>query len=82
MKIPIWGNLLAANSKTKTQMFRYSNDTLLDSGVFAYVEKEDTPRPLVYQLDLLRRVGFAQVEVLHKHVYFAAFGAVKASTTN
>jgi tRNA (cmo5U34)-methyltransferase len=45
--------------------------------VFAYVEKEDTPRPLLYQLDLLRQVGFSQVEVLHKNVCFAAFGAVK-----
>jgi tRNA (cmo5U34)-methyltransferase len=45
--------------------------------VFAYVEKEDTPRPLLFQLELLRQVGFAQVEVLHKNVCFAAFGAVK-----
>jgi tRNA (cmo5U34)-methyltransferase len=45
--------------------------------VFAYVEKEDTPRPLTFQLDLLREVGFAQTEVLHKNVCFAAFGAVK-----
>jgi tRNA (cmo5U34)-methyltransferase len=45
--------------------------------VFAYVEKEDTPRPLLFQLDLLRQAGFAQVEVLHKNVCFAAFGAVK-----
>jgi tRNA (cmo5U34)-methyltransferase len=45
--------------------------------VFAYVEKEDTPRPLLFQLDLLRQVGFAQVEVLHKNLCFAAFGAVK-----
>jgi len=45
--------------------------------VFAYVEQEDTPRPLMYQLDLLREVGFSQVEVLHKNVCFAAFGAVK-----
>ena len=45
--------------------------------VFAYVEREDTPRPLVYQLDLLRGVGFATVDVLHKHACFAAFGAVK-----
>jgi tRNA (cmo5U34)-methyltransferase len=45
--------------------------------VFAYVEKEDTPRPLCFQLDLLRQVGFAQVDVLHKNVCFAAFGAVK-----
>jgi len=46
--------------------------------VFAYVEKEDTPRPLLFQLDLLRQVGFAQVEVLHKNICFAAFGAVKS----
>jgi tRNA (cmo5U34)-methyltransferase len=45
--------------------------------VFAYVEKEDTPRPLLFQLDILRQVGFAQVEVLHKNICFAAFGAVK-----
>ena len=45
--------------------------------VFAYVEKEDTARPLLFQLDLLREVGFDQVDVLHKNVCFAAFGAVK-----
>jgi tRNA (cmo5U34)-methyltransferase len=45
--------------------------------VLAYVEKEDTPRPLPFQLDLLRQVGFVRVEVLHKNVCFAAFGAVK-----
>ncbi len=31
----------------------------------------------LFQLDLLRQVGFAQIEVLHKNVCFAAFGAVK-----
>lgn len=45
--------------------------------VFAYVEKEDSPRPLTWQLDLLRRVGFSAVDVLHKTACFAAFGAVK-----
>jgi tRNA (cmo5U34)-methyltransferase len=45
--------------------------------VFAYVEKEDTPRPLLYQLELLRQVGFGRVEVLHKNLCFAAFGALK-----
>lgn len=45
--------------------------------VFAYVEKEDTPRPLMYQLDLMRKVGFRQVEVLHKNGSFAAFGAIR-----
>jgi len=55
---------------------RLKDDAYRDR-VFAYVEKEDTPRPLTFQLDLLREVGFAQVEVLHKNVCFAAFGAVK-----
>jgi len=45
--------------------------------VLAYVEREDTPRPLMYQLDLLRAVGFSVAGVLHKHTCFAAFGAVK-----
>ncbi len=45
--------------------------------VYAYVEREDSPRPLVFQLDLLAKVGFRQVEVLHKNSVFAAFGAVK-----
>lgn len=48
--------------------------------VFAYVEREDTPRPLVFQLDLLRRVGFTDVDVLHKNGCFAAFGAVKRTS--
>jgi tRNA (cmo5U34)-methyltransferase len=46
--------------------------------VFAYVEKEDTPRSLIFQLDLLRAAGFAHVEVLHKNGPFAAFGALKS----
>lgn len=45
--------------------------------VFAYIDKEDSPRPVTYQLDLLRRVGFNQVELLHKNSTFAAFGAIK-----
>ncbi|MGN6554125.1 MAG: class I SAM-dependent methyltransferase [Verrucomicrobiota bacterium] len=45
--------------------------------VFAYIAQEDSPRPLMFQLDLLRSVGFSGVEVLHKNSCFAAFGAVK-----
>jgi tRNA (cmo5U34)-methyltransferase len=52
-------------------------DEAYRDAVFAYVEKEDTPRPLTFQLDLLRRVGFRQVDVLHKNSCFAAFGAVR-----
>lgn len=46
--------------------------------VFAYIAQEDSPRPLMEQLDLLKQVGFATVDVLHKNSCFAAFGAVKS----
>ena len=45
--------------------------------VFAYVDKEDSPRPVTYQLNLLREVGFDCTELLHKNSCFAAFGAMK-----
>ena len=45
--------------------------------VFGYIEQEDTPRPLLYQLHLLKQVGFRSVEVLHKNALFAAFGGLK-----
>lgn len=45
--------------------------------VFAYIEQEDTPRSLMWQLDLLKKVGFQQVEILHKNGCFAAYGAIK-----
>jgi len=46
--------------------------------LFKKIDKEDSPRPVTYQLELLRKVGFAQVELLHKHGSFAAFGGVKS----
>lgn len=45
--------------------------------VFAYIEKEDSPRPVTWQLDLLKKSGFSSVEILHKNSCFATFGAVK-----
>lgn len=45
--------------------------------VFEYIEKEDTPRSLTYQLDLMRQVGFSRPEILHKNECFAAFGGIK-----
>jgi tRNA (cmo5U34)-methyltransferase len=47
--------------------------------VFDYVAQEDSPRPLMFQLDLLRSVGFRDVEILHKNNCFAAFGAIKGA---
>ncbi len=45
--------------------------------VFGYMEHEDTPRPLFFQLSLLSSLGFQQVDILHKNSCFAAFYALK-----
>ena len=45
--------------------------------VFDYIKKEDSPRSMTYQLDLMKRVGFSQVEILHKNMCFGAFGGIK-----
>jgi tRNA (cmo5U34)-methyltransferase len=45
--------------------------------VFHYIEREDTPTSLPYQLELMRRTGFGRVDVLHKNSCFAAFGGIK-----
>ena len=61
-----WGEFLSDNG----------GDDYRDK-VLAYVEREDTPRPLVEQLDRLRAAGFGPVDVLHANGRFAAFGGVK-----
>jgi tRNA (cmo5U34)-methyltransferase len=45
--------------------------------VFSYIAQEDSPKSLLFQLDLLRKVGFRSVELLHKNSCFAAFGAIR-----
>jgi len=44
-----------------------------------YIDKEDSPRSVTYQIGLMRKVGFTSVEVLHKNSCFAAFGGIKAN---
>jgi tRNA (cmo5U34)-methyltransferase len=39
--------------------------------------KEDTPQTLNFQLELMKKVGFKETHVLHKHFNFAAFGGIK-----
>jgi len=45
--------------------------------VFDYIEREDSPIPLMGIIDHLRVAGFVGAEVLHKHNCFAALGAVR-----
>jgi len=45
--------------------------------VLDYVNKEDSPRSIPYQLDLMKKVGFRDVEVFHKNICFGAFGGIK-----
>ena len=78
-------DLISHDAEPLNRLFqqRYSDylDTLggpeYRKKVLDYVAYEDTPRSVTYQLDLLQRTGFRQVEVLHKNSNFAAFGAIK-----
>lgn len=45
--------------------------------VMDYIEKEDSPRSLTYQMELMKKTGFRSTDVLHKNMCFAAFGGIK-----
>lgn len=47
--------------------------------VFAYIEKEDSPRSMLYQLNLLMQVGFSQCDVLHRNGISGCYYAIKTS---
>ncbi|MDQ5928342.1 MAG: class SAM-dependent methyltransferase [Bacteroidota bacterium] len=45
--------------------------------VFDYIEIEDSPRSLNYQLNLMKKTGFTCTEILHKNACFASFCGIK-----
>lgn len=45
--------------------------------VLDYIAKEDSPRSLNFQFDLMKKVGFRYTEILHKNVCFAAYCGIK-----
>ena len=47
------------------------------SKVFDYIDKEDSPRSLPFQLDLLKSTGFTKYDVLHRNSVFACYFGVK-----
>lgn len=84
----LWITDLIAHSTPAVQALMWSRyggylaalrDEAYRDTVFAYIEQEDSPRPLLFQLDQLRAAGFAPVELLHKNSVFAAFGGLKAA---
>ena len=45
--------------------------------VLDYVSKEDSPRSLNYQMELMKKIGFRHTEILHKNLCFAAYAGIK-----
>jgi tRNA (cmo5U34)-methyltransferase len=78
-------DLITHDSKPINNLFSDKYSSYLDTlggpefreKVWNYVNYEDTPRSLNYQLALLAKVGFSSTEVLHKNSCFAAFGGIK-----
>ncbi len=44
--------------------------------IFAIIDKEDSPRSLPFQLELLRASGFSRYDVLHRNCVFACYVGV------
>lgn len=65
----IWERYGKYLEKLKGEQFRRD--------VFGYIEKEDTPRAVGWQLEMLRGVGFSKAEVLHANACFAAYVGVR-----
>lgn len=72
------------NAAIHQLMWNRYGDYLQSSGgedykkqVFTYIDQEDSPRSVTFQLDLMRASGFVSVDVLHKNSCFSAFGAIK-----
>lgn len=71
------------NRIQKMNMDKYGSYLVEEGGesyknnVFNYIEKEDTPRSMIFQLDLMKEVGFKKIEILHKNSVFGSFGAIK-----
>jgi tRNA (cmo5U34)-methyltransferase len=78
-------DLITHNAEPITQLFEDKFSRYLETlggpeyrqKVLDYVQYEDTPRSLNYQLALLAKAGFTKIDVLHKNASFAAFGAIK-----
>ena len=58
-------------------MPRFPASWVVAWAVLADVDREDTPTPLTYQLQMARQAGFSQVDVRLKHACFAAYGEVE-----
>jgi tRNA (cmo5U34)-methyltransferase len=78
-------DLITHHSELITRLFEDKYSSYLETlggpayrqKVLDYVQYEDTPRSLNFQLALLAKVGFSKIDILHKNSCFAAFGAIK-----
>ncbi len=82
----LWiSDMVTAETAPVQELFRERYERFLESlggaeyrkKVLDYVDHEDTPRPVSFQWEGLRKAGFSRLELLHKNGDFAAFGALK-----
>ena len=64
----------------KTRQETFLREALGDAEaerILRSIAASDTPSPLEYQFDLLRKIGFREVSLLHKTIVFGAYYAIK-----
>ena len=78
-------DLISHEPRELNQLFEYRYASYLEQlggadfrdKVLTYIDAEDSPRSVSYQLGLMKAAGFRSTEVLHKNACFAAFGGIK-----
>jgi tRNA (cmo5U34)-methyltransferase len=59
---------------------KYLNETggkEFSQRVLNYIEQEDSPRSINFQIELMKKAGFKSTDILHKNICFAAFCGIK-----
>ena len=70
----------AVEAVFKTRQEAFLREALGDAEaerIMRSIAASDTPSPLEYQFDLLRKIGFREVSLLHKTLVFGAYYAIK-----
>jgi adenosylmethionine-8-amino-7-oxononanoate aminotransferase len=81
----IVSDLIRQDSEALTEYFRQLYAGYLDRTggesyrrkVLDYIDREDSPQSITFQMELMKRTGFVNVEALHKNACFGAFCGMK-----
>ncbi|MDR2346080.1 MAG: class I SAM-dependent methyltransferase [Planctomycetaceae bacterium] len=78
-------DLITQDNNSLTEFFQHRYAEYLEKAggkefcqnIIKCIEKEDTPRSITYQIELMKKAGFKDIEILHKNICYASWGGIK-----